>query len=267
MGITEWQGWIVGEFAVNDQNQNVVVQCLGYHTIYIDGIPVTGDVYHRKQFFYGVQLDRGIHTIYIKLRGKVGANVMCNLQVKPTSLDVLFPHFLPDIVDGHVFGKHVAIPVANYHHSKWIKVSKIKVADQSHESGLNAELLQQVHIAPGQILPINIQFDSSQTLPCQNIDVKLKLTTSEGSHEFSLNLRCRNLKESFLFTFVDHDGSIQQAAAIYPQSDCEDDNCPVVLTLHGTTVPPQNQADSYKYMVNGKFVYGVAGAWLLAPTR
>ncbi len=41
----------------------------------------------------------------------------------------------------------------------------------------------------------------------------------------------------------------------------------VLLTLHGTTVPPQNQADSYKHMVDGKFIFGLEKAWTLAPTR
>ncbi|CAG2189140.1 unnamed protein product [Mytilus edulis] len=91
--------------------------------------------------------------------------------------------------------------------------------------------------------------------------------TSEGNKDFLVNLRCRKLKESFLFTFLDHDGSVQHAAAIYPLSDCMGESCPVLLTLHGTTVPPQNQADSYKYMVDKEFVYGINGAWLLAPTR
>ncbi|XP_063426134.1 uncharacterized protein LOC134709942 [Mytilus trossulus] len=267
MGITEWQGWVIGEFSLNDNRQNVALQCLGHHTIYVDGIPVTGDVYHRNQFYFGLQLNRGLHSIYVRLRGKVGANLMCSLQIKQVPFEILNPHYLPDIVDGHVFGKHIAIPVANYHFSKWIKISKIKLVDQSDGNDMNFELLNQVHIAPGQILPINIVFESSEILPCENIQLKLKLLTSEGNRDFLVNLRCRKLKESFLFTFLDHDGSVQHAAAIYPLSNCMGESCPVLLTLHGTTVPPQNQADSYKYMVDKEFVYGVDGAWLLAPTR
>lgn len=267
MGITEWQGWIVGEFTVNEKNQYVTIQCLGVHTVYIDRVPITGDVYHRNQYFYGIQLNRGVHKIYVKLRGKVAANVMCDIQIKSTPFEVLTPHFLPDVVDGHIFSKHMTIPIANYHHSKWIKVSKVKILEQSKGNGMNFKLLNQVHIAPGQILPVNIIFDSSEELPCQDIEINLKITTSEGSQELTFTLRCRTLKESFLFTFLDHDGSIQHAAAIHPLSACNEESYPVVLTLHGTTVPPQNQADSYKHMIDGQFIYGVEGAWLLAPTR
>jgi hypothetical protein len=192
---------------------------------------------------------------------------MCDIQIKSTPFEVLTPHFLPDVVDGHIFSKHMTIPIANYHHSKWIKVSKVKILEQSKVNGMNFKLLNQVHIAPGQILPVNVIFDSSEELPCQDIEVNLKITTSEGSQELTFTLRCRTLKESFLFTFLDHDGSIQHAAAIHPLSACNEESCPVVLTLHGTTVPPQNQADSYKHMIDGQFIYGVEGAWLLAPTR
>ena len=66
---------------------------------------------------------------------------------------------------------------------------------------------------------------------------------------------------------MDHDGSVQHASAIEPIGSCEGGECPTLLTLHGTTVPPQNQADSYKRMVGEKFQFGVQGMWLLAPTR
>lgn len=48
---------------------------------------------------------------------------------------------------------------------------------------------------------------------------------------------------------------------------CTTGVCPIVLTLHGTTISPQNQADSYKHMVNEKFQFGFPLAWTLAPTR
>ena len=64
--------------------------------------------------------------------------------------------------------------------------------------------------------------------------------------------------ESFLFSFEDHDGSISIAAAVPPTrsrnvsstKECAHDNsssrlCPVVLSLHGTGVDVQMQADSY----------------------
>lgn len=51
MGITEWQGWIMGDFFVNDEDATVAVQCLGVHTVYVDDVILTGDVYRRDQFW------------------------------------------------------------------------------------------------------------------------------------------------------------------------------------------------------------------------
>lgn len=51
MGITEWQGWVLGDFFVNEDDATVLVQCLGVHTVYIDDAVMTGDVYRRDQFW------------------------------------------------------------------------------------------------------------------------------------------------------------------------------------------------------------------------
>ena len=51
MGITEWQGWVFGDFFVNEDDATVLVQCLGVHTVYIDDSVMTGDVYRRDQFW------------------------------------------------------------------------------------------------------------------------------------------------------------------------------------------------------------------------
>lgn len=51
MGITEWQGWVLGDFFVNEIDATVLVQCLGVHTVYIDDAILTGDVYRRDQFW------------------------------------------------------------------------------------------------------------------------------------------------------------------------------------------------------------------------
>ena len=51
MGITEWQGWVLGDFFISEDGVTVLVQCLGVHTIYIDDNVVTGDVYRREKFW------------------------------------------------------------------------------------------------------------------------------------------------------------------------------------------------------------------------
>ena len=51
LGITEWQGWAVGDFFVNEEDATVVIQCLGVHTVYVDDLMITGDVYRRDLFW------------------------------------------------------------------------------------------------------------------------------------------------------------------------------------------------------------------------
>ena len=108
-----------------------------------------------------------------------------------------------------------------------------------------------ITIAPGQTLPvvIKVEYKNSESwtksADCADVNVVLKLVTDRGQDEkFDIKLRCRRLKESFLFTFVDHDGSVQHGAAIAPLQPCLSDSCPVLLTLHGTSKSQLVASDS-----------------------
>jgi hypothetical protein len=70
LAITEWQGWLVGEFAVNSKDENILVQCLGVNTIFVDDLVISADIYRREQFWFSVPLGPGIHSMYIRLRAK-----------------------------------------------------------------------------------------------------------------------------------------------------------------------------------------------------
>ena len=99
-----------------------------------------------------------------------------------------------------------------------------------------------------------------------------------------LLLRCRSMRgaSSFVFTFVDHDGSPSHAAAISPlprgrsRKRSAGESVPILVSLHGTGVSASDQADAHKRLAkrrkknkkqNGKMVFGVKGKWTLAPTR
>ncbi|XP_070577207.1 uncharacterized protein [Ptychodera flava] len=275
LAITEWQGWAVGEFAVNQQNENVLIQCLGITTMFVDGIFLAGDVYRRSQYWYSVPLTHGIHTLYVKLRTKGTQVFQCNIKISGTEvLEVHEPIMKPDLVDGHLFGHMIAVPVSNLHSSKWIKSIKVTIASHSYGSPViihQSEATKRFGIAPGQTIPVTIEIhhkDETDNMPCKDTKFILKFSTSDGhSQQLPITLRCRNSDESFVYTFRDHDGSVQQAAAIAPLEDCPNDVCPVLLTLHGTGVAVQNQADSYKRMENGKWIFGLETAWVLASTR
>jgi len=124
------------------------------------------------------------------------------------------------------------------------------------------------------------------------------------NNPIELYLRCRRNDQSFLFSYPDHDGSISFAAAIRPWKPClpkeaimgsarvetlregeeggdeaivTKEGCPVLVTLSGVGVKPQNQADSYKYQrraanakkpaENAKWKFGFENMWILAPER
>ena len=267
IAITEWQGWTVGQIAINDNNQNVLIQCLGVHTLYIDDVltPVTGDVYRRNQFWFSVSLDKGIHTVYIKHRTKQAQVFQCTLTTASSAYEILKPHFLPDLYDGHLFSNRITLPVSNYHSTKWLKISKISIANQSIGKQLRIEKFsEEVVIAPGQILPVNLvlrtEKDEDAELQlieqCEGdkaIHLSLRVNTNEGQQQFPLDLRCRKRHESFLFTFEDYDGSVQHGAAIEPIDECQVSGLDIyhvsvsVLRQYKSNTALHHQCPQYEY--------------------
>ncbi|XP_072171857.1 uncharacterized protein [Diadema setosum] len=280
MAISEWQGWVVGEFAVNSEG-DVSFQCLGVHTLFVDGIMVAADVYRRNEFWFTLSMGVGIHTIYIRLRAKGVQVFQCNIKsFETTSFRVHPPTMVPDIVQGSLMGGVFALPITNLQGGKWLKNIRINLEDKSAPAVTvwQSKDSTPASIAPGQtaILAVNLQLNREDddnhvnNEGCEDIRFQLEVSASSVSKSRSVpvTLRCRNRHESFLFSFVDHDGSVQQAAAIEPLEDCSASQCPVVLTLHGTGVPAQNQADGYKRMdKDGQWKFGLEKAWVLAPTR
>jgi hypothetical protein len=273
LSIYEWQGWAVSEFAVNENNLNLIFQCLDVHTFYIDNRPITGDVYHRDIFWFSASLTKGIHTVYVQLRTKVQLAFQCSIEQAVTQLEIADLLVVPDLVNGRFFSDIISVPVMNRSPEKWLSMVKASVWSQSEGSDIEAMFLDDskyFSIAPGQVRPIYIRLSAmaDQIIdPCSDIQLKINLITSLGQKQFSVTLRCRTLDQSFIFTFVDHDGSVQHAAAIHPTSACDSVTCPTLLTMHGTSIPARNQADSYKHMKEGNYVFGLDGIWTLAPTR
>ena len=76
-----------------------------------------------------------------------------------------------------------------------------------------------------------------------------------------------------MYTFIDHDGAVSAAAVLRPLRPalCDADHgCPVLATLHGTSIPVRDSADAYKRKLqpsDPEYTFGVDGYWLIAPTR
>ena len=150
-------------------------------------------------------------------------------------------------MDGKLFSAMVSIPINNLHSSHWLKVTKVSAVKESTSNvQFSVKLTAQdkaFAIAPGQVRPIKIileykngrggHIDSGAS---SDVKLVLKITTNKGpDQKFVINLRSRKASESFLFTFLDHDGSVQRGAAIAPLATCSSGICPVLLTLHGTS--------------------------------
>ena len=78
-------------------------------------------------------------------------------------------------------------------------------------------------MAPGQTLPLIISLSAEErkiTENCAAIQFDLKLTTNDVTLEHNVELRCRKASESFIFTFLDHDGSVQHGAGIITFKFC-----------------------------------------------
>lgn len=104
--------------------------------------------------------------------------------------------------------------------------------------------------------------DAAQTgcpslIPVNSCPLSFTLTVSgvdgAGTRVVSLplqvELRCRSVQEPFVFTFIDHDGSVSSAAAVAPlgaASSAPSAGLPVLLSVHGTGVSAQAQAEAYK---------------------
>ena len=95
-----------------------------------------------------------------------------------------------------------------------------------------------------------------------------------------LHFTCRSLTQSFLLSYLDHDGSIAEAAVLLPlrahhelkhtrPPPAQGEAYPALLSLHGTGIPPLSQADAYKHMPLGHSAYefGVRDFWVIAPSR
>lgn len=85
------------------------------------------------------------------------------------------------------------------------------------------------------------------------------------------SFRCRTIDEPFVFTFLDHDGSVSSTGVTAPlgQHMSGIATLPITLSLHGTGVSGQSQAEAYKYKTGNEkhYTFGIADSWLLTPDR
>ena len=170
----------------------------------------------------------------------------CNLRPSDSSPSFqVHKPLTPDVVDGYIFSDIISVPVTNYSPTKWLKIVKVTLMTQNSGPDIILSIdknHRSLSIAPGQIRSVTLYFkykdDGQEPKRSVNLSGVLRLGSSDGKYGDVLFLiRCRKKTESFLFTFIDHDGSVQHAATIFPivKDKPSAQTYPVLLTLHGTS--------------------------------
>ena len=193
---------------------------------------------------YPIKLDVGIHTLKIPVRLKGPGVIKCSVKTSTQQLEIHTSRmFKPDLVDGNLFSSFISIPITNQDSERNFELEKIRIKEHSIPGLKNVDikLLNQAPIQPGQTSSIIFEVmyfsnqEQQQKCPNRAIAINLEIvSTKQEKREILIELRCRSSEQSVLFTFLDHDGSVQHAAAIKPLKDCLNEKCPVVLSNHGT---------------------------------
>ena len=198
-----------------------------------------------------MHLNTGIHTLKVIVRLKGPGVIKCQLKVRLSkNLNIEFHSakmFKPDLVDGNIFSEYFSIPITNLDLRRDYQIKKVEVVSHSIPGLEKIDIVafENQIVKTGQISSINFKIANLKSQQKQQkctksamyIMLKMLPKTSDfKNNEVTIELRCRSSAQSFLFTFLDHDGSIQHAAAVVPLKKCLIDKCPVVLTNHGTGI-------------------------------
>ena len=253
----------------------------------------------------------GVHTIYAKVKAKVSTQIRCEVipvLVPPTGdtaavsslVQVTAPTWMPDVVAGQFAGEGVSsVVLLNRHPSSALTNISVDIPHHERRAGRargyvtidfdkQSKLSQPTHLAPSQLSGFHVALrvhtedassaqDDSALCPSSFTIVVQGLLEGRAwrVQTGAISVRCRRRhNQSFILSFIDHDGAANRAAVIAPLRGClasdasSRESCPVILTMHGTGVTENNQADAYKQEVSKDvWEFGVGGAWLVAATR
>lgn len=297
--VLEFQSWVARDVLVTRAGR-WALRCAGVHTAYVDGVPVVGDQYNNGAAEAVVSLGVGVHVLAIRYRAVVAGAFAC--QWRPVGsaggIAVFAPDMAPDIVGGRLFHdlNLLSVPVLNEGES-WLEKPRVEIKGAEVAASNRRQLPPRFDVAPGQRvrIPVRIVLTSGALdgdgHDGGDVPYRLRVVAERDGRTVSSEwvdaaLRRRGRGQSFVFTFVDHDGSVQQSGCVLPKplrEHAEEDAMrqragglelwdvavPVLLSLHGTGVTAQGQADAFKLKRKGAadYEFGVEGMWLVAPDR
>eukprot|EP01062_Namystynia_karyoxenos_P058746 TRINITY_DN50229_c0_g1_i1.p1 TRINITY_DN50229_c0_g1~~TRINITY_DN50229_c0_g1_i1.p1 ORF type:complete len:1059 (+),score=218.23 TRINITY_DN50229_c0_g1_i1:80-3256(+) len=276
--VLEWQAWLYGVVWVAEEG-DYRIRAQGFHTVWVGDSRICGDQYSAGRITGVVRLGRGRQVVRVRLKAKHQGRLSVSIDPvsKAAPLVLHAPYFLPDVVNGVLFGDWLAVTLASQRSDAPIQIDAVRVEPQSTSWGTSVGLHPDGQdplpaVAPGQVLSVPIRLQL-QGPGCPGPFTVAVDAGGQTLRTAKLTLRCRDASsETFVFTYRDYDGAVTHAGAASPvargqPSRCTD-GCPVVMSFHGTSVEPGAMADAYKQRRNdGTMVFGVANAWLLTPSR
>lgn len=280
--LLEWQALAQASFKLKEETE-ASVTCMGVPAFRLDDqlVPFVGDLYRAGLPGHPVLLSAGAHRFEMRVRAKHRGRIGCSVTTSSTRLAIFGAGaamwMVPDVVDGRLVSDVAVVQVVNAHPSEWLRLPRLIALGSAGNLALAAEQPELHALAPGQIA--GLTFHLTLTTPgCP--DGRLQIFVEGKQAGVAVRsaalllpaLRCRTLSQSFVFTFVEADGSVQHAAAVAPNAHTTSFNksFPVVLSLSGTSISASDGADSYKMKAqpsDADYAFGVKDAWLLAPTR
>lgn len=252
---------------------------------------------------YSCKLTLGTATSTPSVYVLDGARMLSNLLLLPTAGFVSIHGEINEKTDGLLLSPYFSIIIENPHHQP-LNVSfnlrspltekvqlRVALTSESYIDSANYVTIEsgQVMTVPLELYVVSSQAKSTSSwdgllLPCSKgvssfITVVIHTQGAQNTATMSpLEFTCRAIDQSFLLTYLDHDGTTSQAAVIFPLVDKarrikhtphHSVTFPVLLSLHGTGITPMNQADAYKQMSPPArdYSFGVRDYWVIAPSR
>eukprot|EP01025_Chloroclados_australasicus_P065854 TRINITY_DN8987_c0_g1_i1.p1 TRINITY_DN8987_c0_g1~~TRINITY_DN8987_c0_g1_i1.p1 ORF type:complete len:960 (-),score=116.29 TRINITY_DN8987_c0_g1_i1:326-2842(-) len=136
---------------------------------------------------------------------------------------------VPDVIDGTFAGKYFSFPVVNFNYvyAKGVNVTGVVTKGQQD---LQAEFAETVIVQPGQASPLPIMVQNDTLYDCVMgaswVDVTFSVCfefDAEGGSvclEHEMAIACKQFGESYTFTFLDVDQSVQYAGVTPPINPC-----------------------------------------------
>ncbi|KAJ3130191.1 Serine/threonine-protein kinase [Nowakowskiella sp. JEL0407] len=276
----QWVGYVGTTFNIN-QSGTYILRISGATTYLLDGIRHRGDTYRVNSAKLPVYLTAGEHTLIapVSSYGKSNGTLATFLQPFKQKFDVYIDEtdiIVPDLVDGYLASPYLSVLVTNAdtkHRKDNLELEiKLKFSSESVTSFIHS--VSPLEKSQSQAVPITIPDELFQTKFTCNLQHHIEIniipskTAINTLPPIRIQLRCRKFHgESYRFTFIDIDGSIQKAAVMAPSVDVEpycekfSKGCPVIYSMHGAGVEADTDAWTIHSYKRQKY------SWILFPTN